>query len=74
MDKCYSSVNHVKKIIRILPKRLMPIVTVLKISKDLNNTTLEELVSSLRSHNIDIEEDEPQNKLKFVDLKSMGKS
>lgn len=52
----------------------MPIVTVLKISKDLNNTTLEELVSSLRSHNIDIEEDEPQNKLKFVDLKSMGKS
>lgn len=37
-------------------------VTALKLYKDLNNTTLEELMSSLRSHEIETEEDEPQKK------------
>lgn len=49
-------------------------VIALKLSKDLNNTTLEELVSSLRSHEIELEEDETQRKVKFVALKPMGKS
>lgn len=49
-------------------------LTALKLSKDLNNTTLEEFVSSLRSHEIELEEDEPQRKVKYVALKSMGKS
>lgn len=48
-------------------------VTPLKVSKDLNNTTLEELAISLRSHEIDLEEDEPQRKVKYVVLKSKGK-
>lgn len=43
----------------------------LKLSKDLNKTTLEELVSYLRSHDIELEEDEPQMKVKSVALKSM---
>jgi hypothetical protein len=45
-------------------------VTALKLSKDLNNISLEELVSSLRSHEIELEEDEPQKKNKSVALKS----
>lgn len=48
-------------------------VNVIKLFKDLNNTTLEELVSSLRSHEIELEEDGPQRKVKFVALRSMGK-
>lgn len=51
-DKGYSTVDHVKKIIRKLPKRWKPIVIALKLYKDLNNTTLEELVGSFRSHEI----------------------
>lgn len=74
LDKGYSTADHVKKIIISLPKRWRPTVTVLKLSKDLNNTTLKELVSSLRSHKIKLEEDEPQRKVKYVALKSMGKS
>lgn len=34
---------------------------------------LEELISSLRSHKIELEEDEPQKKVKYVALKSKGK-
>ncbi|KAI5430691.1 hypothetical protein KIW84_035056 [Lathyrus oleraceus] len=70
----HSTADHVNKIIRSLPKRWRSMVTAVKLSKDLNNTTLEELMSSLRSHEIELEEDEPQRKVKFVALKSMGKS
>ncbi|MCI56059.1 hypothetical protein A2U01_0077310, partial [Trifolium medium] len=45
-------------------------VTALKISRDLNSTTLEELISSLKSHEIELEADEPRKKAKFVALKS----
>lgn len=48
-------------------------VTALKLSKDLNTLTLEELISSLRSHEIEVNEDEPQRKGKFVALKSNRK-
>ena len=34
---------------------------------------LEELISSLRTHEIELEEDEPQKKVKFMALKSKGK-
>lgn len=45
-------------------------VIALKLSKDLNNISLEELISSLESHEIELEEDEPQKKNKSVALKS----
>lgn len=48
-------------------------VTAFKVSKDLNNTTLEEFISSLRSHEIEIEENEHQKKVKYVALKSKCK-
>ncbi|XP_058741260.1 uncharacterized protein LOC131613625 [Vicia villosa] len=70
LNKGYSTSDHVKKIIRSLPKNWRPMVTVLKMSKDLNNTSLEELMSSLRNHEIELQEDEPQRKRKFVALKS----
>ena len=70
LNKGYSTADHVKKIIRSLPKKQRPMVTALKLSKDLNNIRLEELVSSLRSHEIELEEDEPQKKIKSVALKS----
>ena len=55
LNKGYSTADHVKKIIRSLPSKWRPMVTTLKLAKDLNNTSLEELVSSLRSHEIELE-------------------
>lgn len=46
------SKDHVKKMITSLPKRWIHMVTALKLSKDLKNTSLKELDSSLRSHEI----------------------
>ena len=59
LNKGYSTSYHVKKIIRSLPSKWRPIVTALKLAKDLSNTSLEELVSSLRSHEIVLDQDEP---------------
>ena len=49
-------------------------VTALKLAKDLNNTSLEELVSSLRSHEIELEQDEPQKRGRSIALKSVRRS
>ncbi|XP_058741676.1 uncharacterized protein LOC131614066 [Vicia villosa] len=62
LDKGYSIADHVKKIIGSLPKKWRLMVTGLKLSKNLNAISLEELISSLRSHKIELEEDEPHKK------------
>lgn len=73
LDKGYSTSYHVKKIVRSLPKKWRPMVTSLKLAKVLNKISLEELISSLRSHEIELEEDEPQKKGKSLTLKSNKK-
>ena len=73
LDKSYTTINHAKKIIRSLPKKWRPMVTTLKLSKDMNNISLEELISSLRSQEIELEEDKPQKMVKFVALRSRTK-
>lgn len=47
-------------------------VTALKLEKDLNNISIEEIVSSLKSREIELEEDEPHERGKSVALKSMS--
>ena len=61
LNKRYSIADHVKKIIKSLPKKYP------------NNTSLEELISSLRSHEIELDQDEPQKTFKFVDLRSKSR-
>src|ERR1044072_7636078 len=73
LDKGYSTADHVKKIIRSLPAKWRPMVTALKMAKDLNKIILEELISSLRSHEIELQEDEPRRKVKSVALKSSSR-
>src|ERR1044072_8057756 len=70
LDKGYSTADHVKKIIKSLPAKLRPMVTALKMANDLNKISLEELISSLRSHEIELQEDEPRRKVKSMALKS----
>ena len=73
LNKGYTKADHVKKIIRSLPRRWAPMVTAFKVSKDLNNVSLEELISALRSHEIELDEHEPQEKGKSISLKSIIK-
>ena len=47
--------------------------TALKLEKDLIKISLEELVSSLRSHEIELEDDEPRKQGKLLALKSNKK-
>src|SRR5580765_213999 len=70
LNKGYNTADHVKKIIRSLPSKWRPMVTALKVAKDLNSVSLEELISSLRSHEIELQADEPQRKVRSVALKS----
>src|SRR3954469_10180299 len=62
LDKGYTKADHVKKIIRSLPRRWGPMVTAFKIAKNLNEVSLEELISALRSHEIELDANEPQKK------------
>lgn len=40
LNKGYTTSDHVKKIIKTLPKKWRPMVITLKVSKDLNNVTI----------------------------------
>src|ERR1044072_2502402 len=73
LDKGYSTADHVEKIIRSLPVKWRPMVTALKVAKDLNQISLEKLISSLRSHEIELLEDEPQRRNKSVALASTSR-
>src|SRR3954467_13523238 len=48
-------------------------VTAFKISKNLNEVSLKELISALRSHEIELDANEPQKKGKSIALKSNNK-
>lgn len=74
LNKGFSTSYHVKKIITSLPTKWRPMVNALKLVKDMNNTSLEELISSLRSHVIEVKKVEPHKGGKFIALKCVRKS
>jgi len=64
----------VSKILRSLPARWRPRVTTIGEAKDLNTFNVEDLVSSLKVHEISLNEHEPAKKSKSIALPSKGKS
>jgi len=74
LKKSYVASNHVSKILRSLPARWRPKVTAIKEAKDLNTMSVEDLVSSLKVHEITLNEHEPAKKSKSITLPSKGKS
>src|SRR4051812_29607821 len=73
LDKGYTKADHVKKIIRSLPIRWGPMVTAFMVAKNLNEVSLEELISALRSHEIELDANEPLKKGESTALKSLNK-
>jgi hypothetical protein len=71
LKKSYTVPDHVKKILRSLPARWRPKVTAFQESKNLDDVTLEDLISSLRSHELELMADEPVRKSKVLALNSV---
>ena len=74
LKKSYVVSDHVSKILRSLSTRWRPKVTAIEEAKDLNTLSVEDLVSSLKVHEISLNEHEPTKKSKSITLPSKGKS
>jgi len=74
LKKSYVASNHVSKILRSLPARWRPKVAAIEEAKDLNTLSVEDLVSSLKVHEISLNEHESAKKSKSIALPSKGKS
>lgn len=74
LDKSYTVADHVRKVLRSLPPKWRPKVTAFQEAKDLDEVTLEDLISSLKSHEMELITDESTKKLKGIALSSKGSS
>ena len=74
LKKSYSVPDHVKNILRILPTRFEPKVTTIQKAKDLDKLSFENLISSLKSYDIELDVDEPIYKSTSISLTSKVKS
>ena len=70
---CVAS-DHVNKILRSLPARCRPKVTAIEEVKDINTLSVKDLVTSLKVHEIGLNEHEPAKKNKSSALPSKWKS
>jgi len=74
LKKSYVASDHVSKILRSLPARWRPKVTAIEEAKDLNTLSVEDLVSSLKVHEIGLNEHEHVKTAKSIALPSKGES
>jgi len=74
LKESYVAFDHVSKILRSLPARWRPKDTIIEEAKDLNTLSVEDLVSSLKVHQISLNEHEPAKKSKSIALPSKRKS
>lgn len=68
LNKSYTITDYVKKILRSLPKQWRPKITAIQEAKDLNTVKSEDLLSWLRVHELELNEEEPEKKTKWVAL------
>src|SRR4030067_2120365 len=73
LKKSYTTPDHVKKILRSLPAKWRPKVTSIEEARDLNNLSFENLISSLKCHELGFPEAESCKKSKTIALKSKDK-
>lgn len=71
LNKSYTILDHVKKILRRLPARYRPKVTIFQEDKDMNTMSLESLISNLQSHEMEMNENDSVKKHKSLALQSI---
>lgn len=69
LEKIYTTVDDVKKIIRNFPIKWRPKITVIPEANNLNAFNWEKLISSLRLNKIELEEYEPKKRKKTLKSK-----
>ncbi|WJX62100.1 hypothetical protein P8452_47132 [Trifolium repens] len=74
LDKSYTTTDHVRKILRSLPPKWRPKVTAFQEAKDLDQVSLEDLISSLKTHEMELMTDESTKKIKGIALSSKSSS
>ncbi|XP_057445862.1 uncharacterized protein LOC130738000 [Lotus japonicus] len=70
LDRKYENVDQITKILRCLPRRWRPKVTAIQEAKDLSTLRLEDLLGSLKVHQIELAHDEGQKKEKNIAFKA----
>ncbi|RDY00816.1 hypothetical protein CR513_15946, partial [Mucuna pruriens] len=68
LGKTYDNYDNITKILQSLPRQWRPQVTALKVSKDLKKLPMEELLGTLKVHQIELNKDEGQRKGKSIAL------
>ncbi|WJX62105.1 25S rRNA (cytosine(2870)-C(5))-methyltransferase [Trifolium repens] len=74
LNKSYTEADHMRKVLRSLPPKWRPKVTAFQESKDLDTVSLESLISSLKSHEMELITDESTKKMKGIALSSKSSS
>ena len=74
MKKSYVASDHVSKILRSLPARWRPKVTSIEEAKDFNTRSVEDQMSSLKVHEISLNEHGSAKRTKSIALPFKGKS
>ncbi|GKF22888.1 hypothetical protein Tco_0075210, partial [Tanacetum coccineum] len=72
LDESFSSRNHVRKFLRILPTKWRPKVTAIEESKDLSTLSLDELIGNLKVYEVVLEKDLEVSKNKKEKYKSLA--
>jgi len=70
LGKGYFTHERIKKILRCLPSMWRPMVTAITQAKDLKTMNLEDLIGSLRAHEVILQGDKPVKKVKTLALKA----
>jgi len=70
LGKIYSPHDRIRKLLRCLPSTWRPMVTTITQAKDLNTFALEDLIGTLRAHEVLHQEDKPIKKGKMIALKA----
>ncbi|XP_073224751.1 uncharacterized protein [Cicer arietinum] len=74
LGKAYTVQERVRKIMRCLPIIWRPMVTAISQAKNLESLPLEELIGTLRAHEVLLQEDKPIKKGKVIALKTSQES
>src|ERR1044072_3931411 len=72
LERSYKNVDHITKILRCLPKKWRSKVKAIQDAKDLNALKMEDLMGSLKVHELVLAQDDGSKKQKFVALKAIG--
>lgn len=70
LDRTYAHIDQITKILRCLPKRWRPKVTAIQEARDLSTLKLEDLLGSLKVHEIELSQDESLKKQKSIAFKA----